>query len=129
MVNECGYPHAFGTPGEYHWVDAFGSSLRGSIRVREPDGCDRQEGLARWQKQLGEGHLVMIAEGRAGAGGRSYAVADVLAAKGVPFAFCAGYSGVDDLPARATNALVPTKPLRAEQVALGLLRVKEDRLS
>lgn len=65
MVNECGYSHAFGTPGEYRWVDAFGSSVGGRIRVRQPEGCDGPEGLARWQKRLGEGHLVMIADGRA----------------------------------------------------------------
>jgi PAS domain S-box-containing protein len=50
------------------------------------------------------------------AGGRSYAVADMLAAKGVPFAFCTGYSGPTDLPERFADALVLTKPLRAEQI-------------
>jgi len=65
MVNECGYSHAFGTPGEYCWADSFGSPLKGRIRVRAPEGCDAHEGLARWQKQLGKGHLVMIADGRA----------------------------------------------------------------
>jgi two-component sensor histidine kinase len=50
------------------------------------------------------------------AGGRSYAVADMLAAKGVPFAFCTGYSGPTDLPARFADVRVLTKPLRAEQI-------------
>ena len=50
------------------------------------------------------------------AGGRSYAVADMLAAKGVPFAFCTGYSGPTDLPERFADSRVLTKPLRAEQI-------------
>jgi plastocyanin len=63
MVNECGYSHAFGLPGEYHWTDAFGSGLSGTVKVRSPDAGDRKA-FARWQKQLGEGKLVMISDGR-----------------------------------------------------------------
>jgi CheY-like chemotaxis protein len=57
------------------------------------------------------------------AGGRSYAVADMLAAKGVPFAFCTGYSGPTDLPARFADACVLTKPLRAQQILESLPRL------
>lgn len=54
------------------------------------------------------------------AGGRSYAVADVLAAKGIPFAFCTGYASNADLPARFADAPMMTKPIDPAQVA-GLL--------
>lgn len=64
MVNECGYSHAFGTPGDYRWVDAHGSSLSGTIRVREVDGSDAKA-FAAWRKQIEEGSLVMITDGKA----------------------------------------------------------------
>lgn len=54
------------------------------------------------------------------AGGRSYAVADVLSAKGIPFAFCTGYASTSDLPARFADAAIVTKPVDPQQVA-GLL--------
>jgi plastocyanin len=85
MVNECGYSHAFGTAGEFRWVDAFGSGLGGTIRVRDPDGCDGHEGLARWHKQLNEGHVVMIADGRAQPGDL-----DILVGQTVFFAIVTG---------------------------------------
>ena len=64
MVNECGYSHAFGTPGEYRWVDAYGSKLGGTINVSAPKSTD-SKGYARWTKQLQEGGLVMITEKKA----------------------------------------------------------------
>lgn len=64
MVNECGFSHAFGTEGEYRWVDAHGSDLSGTIRVRNPD-CKTKEHLARWQESLAEGTVVMISDGKA----------------------------------------------------------------
>jgi len=64
MVNECGYSHAFGTPGEYHWKDAFGSALSGVVRVSTPEASNSKV-FAQWQKRLNQGNLVMIAEGRA----------------------------------------------------------------
>ena len=63
MVNECGYSHAFGTPGDYRWVDAFGSGLQGTIRVRDAEPGEK--GLAEWRRRLNEGMLVMIAHGNA----------------------------------------------------------------
>jgi PAS domain S-box-containing protein len=61
------------------------------------------------------------------AGGRSYAVADVLTAKGVPFAFCTGYSSPADLPTRFADATLITKPLRPEQIGELLDRLAEER--
>jgi plastocyanin len=64
MVNECGYSHAFGTPGEYEWADAHGSGLGGRIRVSEVDGRDAKA-FTEWRKRLHEGALVMIQNGKA----------------------------------------------------------------
>ena len=46
-----------------------------------------------------------------GGGQRSFAVADILLAKHIPFAFCTGYAGVADLPERFRGAAVLAKPL------------------
>lgn len=59
LRNESGYAHAFGTAGEYPWVDAHGSGLKGMVRVRDPDVRDRQ-GMLRWRRSLEKGALVMI---------------------------------------------------------------------
>lgn len=59
LINECGYAHAFGTPGEYRWADANGSKLSGFVTVRDPK-CQSRKDLAKWQKQLSKGALVMI---------------------------------------------------------------------
>lgn len=64
MVNECGYSHAFGKPGEYHWHDAFGSKLSGVVRVRNPD-CAKDKDLKKWRAALAEGSVVMINDGKA----------------------------------------------------------------
>jgi hypothetical protein len=64
MVNECGYSHAFGTAGEYRWEDAFGSGISGRVRVSTPPDGDAKA-FARWQKQLQQGTVVMIRDGRA----------------------------------------------------------------
>ena len=63
MMNECGFTHAFGTAGEYHWCDAFGSKLGGVVHVRDPD-CEKDAGLKKWHAALGEGTIVMIADGK-----------------------------------------------------------------
>jgi plastocyanin len=63
MMNECGYSHAFGSPGEYRWKDAYGSSLGGLVRVKDPGVQDRDE-LRRWQESLKNGVVVMIEESR-----------------------------------------------------------------
>jgi plastocyanin len=59
LVNECGYTHAFGTEGEFHWSDAYGSGACGTVRVRQPD-CSTEKGLNSWREALGKGSLVMI---------------------------------------------------------------------
>jgi plastocyanin len=64
MVNECGFSHAFGTAGEYHWRDAFGSELAGVVRVRDPD-CRKDPDLKKWREALSKGNLVMINDGKA----------------------------------------------------------------
>lgn len=65
MFNECGYTHAFGVPGEYHWRDAYGSDVHGVVRVRDPQ-CKDQSRFDRWHKNtLTTGTLVMIGEGKA----------------------------------------------------------------
>ena len=64
MVNECGFSHAFGTAGEVHWADAYGSGCAGVVRVRDPE-CKTHEHLARWQRSLAEGKVVMISDAKA----------------------------------------------------------------
>lgn len=63
MVNECGYSHAFGTAGEYRWVDSHGSRIGGVVRVRDPK-ADGPKALADWQRTLADGELVMIQDGK-----------------------------------------------------------------
>lgn len=64
MVNECGFSHAFGTAGDYHWRDAFGSKLSGVVRVRDPD-CKKDPELKKWREALSKGNVVMINDGKA----------------------------------------------------------------
>lgn len=59
MVNECGYSHAFGSAGDYRWVDAYGSGLDGVVHVKDP-GCSDKASFERWQKLLADGTVVMI---------------------------------------------------------------------
>jgi CheY-like chemotaxis protein len=46
----------------------------------------------------------------------SFSVADALAARGVPFAFCTGYTGYIDVPERHSRAPVLSKPFRAAEL-------------
>ena len=64
MVNECGFSHAFGTAGDYHWRDAFGSKLSGVVHVRDPD-CRKDTDLKKWREALAKGNVVMINDGKA----------------------------------------------------------------
>ena len=63
MVNECGFSHAFGLAGTYEWRDAFGSGLSGRVHVSDPD-CKKDPDLKKWRAALGEGTVVMIADGK-----------------------------------------------------------------
>ncbi len=64
LTNECGYSHAFGSPGVHHWVDALGGSAAGVVRVKEAR-CSSPAELATWRKRLSRGTVVMINDGTA----------------------------------------------------------------
>ena len=64
LRNECGYTHAFGFPGEYSWVDAYGSKLSGIVRVTAPE-CRSPGDLAKWRERLAQGTLVRIVDDKA----------------------------------------------------------------
>lgn len=64
LVNECGYSHAFGLPGTYHWTDTRGSGLKGVVRVKALE-CAKREDLAKWQAMLSKATLVMISHAKA----------------------------------------------------------------
>jgi plastocyanin len=65
MVNECGYSHAFGLPGEYRWRDANGGKINGVVRVRDPQ-CKDASQFGHWHaRTLGKGTVVMIGAGKA----------------------------------------------------------------
>lgn len=53
------YTHAFGLPGEYHWVDPQGGSAQGVVEVKPVDGCD-DNAAARWREKLGEGVVIVV---------------------------------------------------------------------
>ncbi len=63
LTNECGYSHAFGTPGRHHWVDALGGPAEGVVSVKEVR-CSTPAELASWRKRLSRGTLVMINDGK-----------------------------------------------------------------
>lgn len=64
LVNECGYSHAFGLPGTYHWVDALGSGLKGVVRVK-PVQCATPKELAQWHERVARAELMMIQHAKA----------------------------------------------------------------
>jgi plastocyanin len=59
LFNESGYAHAFGSPGTFAWKDAHGSGLSGTVHVVDPR-CRTQEDIAKWQRRLSKGQLIMI---------------------------------------------------------------------
>jgi plastocyanin len=61
---EAGYSHVFGVPGEYHWVDAHGSRLRGRVVVA-PVCATTEAHRRQWVDQARQGSLVMITGDRA----------------------------------------------------------------
>jgi CheY-like chemotaxis protein len=61
------------------------------------------------------------------AGERSYPVADILAAKKVPFAFCTGYAGATDLPERFAGVPTIAKPFAEKELAVLLRRFTAPR--
>jgi hypothetical protein len=64
MMNECGYSHAFGSPGEYRWKDSYGSTIGGVVHVKDPGVRDHDQ-LRGWRDSLKKGVVVMISEDRA----------------------------------------------------------------
>lgn len=59
LVNGSVYSHAFGTAGEFHWIDAIGRKLGGVVRVKDP-GVKTDADMKRWQAQLAKGTVVTI---------------------------------------------------------------------
>ena len=59
LFNESGYAHAFGTPGTYIWTDSYGSGLSGAVHVVDPH-CRTKDDIAKWQRRLKKGQLIMI---------------------------------------------------------------------
>ncbi len=59
LVNESGYSHAFGSAGEYHWIDAYGSGAQGFVRVKDP-GCKNNADMKRWHQFVAKGTLITI---------------------------------------------------------------------
>lgn len=53
------YTHAFGTPGEYRWVDANGGPVSGVLRVNPLPSDDKKE-RDKWIKNLSIGLLVTV---------------------------------------------------------------------
>jgi plastocyanin len=64
LRNECGFSHAFGFAGEYHWTDAYGSGASGVVRVTNPD-CKEADDFQRWRKALSKGTIVTLTDGKA----------------------------------------------------------------
>lgn len=61
MRAESLYSHAFGTAGDYQWVDANGGRTGGLVRVRDLDPHDR-ESCDKWMHSLQDGVLVTVDE-------------------------------------------------------------------
>ena len=59
LTNDVLYTHAFGTPGEYEWVDAIGRSVSGLVTVTTLDTSDRKQ-CGEWVDALERGTLVVI---------------------------------------------------------------------
>jgi plastocyanin len=64
LVSECVYTHAFGTPGDYEWVDANGGRVSGVVRVRSLDANDKAE-RKRWLAAMRDGALIVITDDQA----------------------------------------------------------------
>jgi plastocyanin len=59
LTSEAVYTHAFGTPGDYAWVDANGGPVSGVVEVRPLDPANREE-CEKWLKSLKNGTLITI---------------------------------------------------------------------
>lgn len=61
LVNESGFSHAFTAAGTHEWGDAYGSGLRGTVRVRQPRLGSAKD-VEAWQSRLSAGTLVTITD-------------------------------------------------------------------
>lgn len=61
LVNESGFSHAFTAAGTHQWGDAYGSGLRGTVRVRQPRLGSAKD-VEAWQSRLSAGTLVTITD-------------------------------------------------------------------
>lgn len=59
LTSEAVYTHAFGTPGEYTWVDANRGKISGVIHVRSLDPKDKEQ-CQKWLATLEQGSLITI---------------------------------------------------------------------
>lgn len=59
LTSEAVYTHAFGTPGEYVWIDANGGPVTGLVEVQTLDPAD-QESRQKWLNSLKEGSVITI---------------------------------------------------------------------
>jgi plastocyanin len=59
LMNESLYTHAFGVPGDYHWEDANGGGLSGTVRVVMPTLKTQHEADA-YRRRLATGAVVQI---------------------------------------------------------------------
>jgi plastocyanin len=59
ITQYAAYTHPFGVAGEYEWVDANGSGLRGRVNVHEPK-LQGQRDFEQFRKQLTAGVLVTV---------------------------------------------------------------------
>jgi plastocyanin len=60
LNSEAVFTHAFGTPGEYKWVDANKGKISGVIHVRSLDPKDKDQ-CQKWLSTLERGALITIA--------------------------------------------------------------------
>lgn len=61
LVNESGFSHAFTAAGTHEWGDAYGSRLRGTVRVRQPK-LGTVKDVEAWQSRMSAGTLVTITD-------------------------------------------------------------------
>lgn len=59
LNSEAVFTHAFGTPGEYKWVDANNGKISGVIYVHSLDPKDKEQ-CQKWLATLEEGSLITI---------------------------------------------------------------------
>lgn len=106
LNSEAVYTHAFGTPGEFRWVDANGSKLSGVVRVRPIERADK-DGFQKWVATLKQGSLVTISGEKA-----TPEEVEILVGQTVFWAVEKA-SGITITDVRLVPGLAPTRPLRS----------------